>query len=79
MVAGSLFPHHVHPRAKTVEDAVHLADGHRDPVLNGVGGERDLVERALHHAIHPRSLSLGAVGYVFHQPADLFRLGYAGW
>ena len=71
MVAEVLFAQDVDPGAKAVENAVHLADGHRNAMLDRLDSGREVVECALDHAIHPRSLSLGPIGYVPTNPPTL--------
>jgi hypothetical protein len=44
---GSLFRITSTPGAQTVHDAIHLADGRRNSVLNRVDGKGELVERPL--------------------------------
>jgi hypothetical protein len=78
VVVDILFAHHVDARTKTIDNAVHLADGHGNSMLDGVNSGRQTVERALDHAIHSRSLGLSPVGYVFHEAAYLIRLGAKG-
>jgi hypothetical protein len=39
MVAGFPFPHYFDPGAQTIQDAVHLADGRRNSVLNYANGK----------------------------------------
>jgi hypothetical protein len=66
VVAKVLLAQDVDPGAKAVENAVHLADGHRNTMLDRLDSGRKVVERPLDHAIHPHSLSLGPIGYVSH-------------
>src|SRR5271168_3203994 len=75
-VVGRVFFHHyVHARTQTVEDAVYVADGLRDPVFDRLDSVRELVEGSLHHTVHARRLDLRPLGYVAYQSAHLLRLG----
>ena len=47
-------------------------------MLDRLDSGREVVECALDHAIHAHSLSLGPIGYVSHESADLVRLGAQG-
>ena len=73
MVAGRLLPHDVDAGAQTIDDAVHLADGHRNPVFDRLNGRGELVQCALDHAVHTRSLDVRPVGYIGYHDANLLR------
>jgi hypothetical protein len=62
VVAGILFAQDVDPRAKAVENAVHVTDGDRNAMLDRLDCGREVVEGALYHAIYSHSLNLGPIG-----------------
>src|ERR1700691_6009633 len=78
VVGVVLLAQNVDPGAKTVENAVHLADGHRHSMLECLDSGRKVVECAFDHAVYPCGLSLSPIGYISHQSANLVRLGADG-
>ena len=78
MVAGFPFPHYLDPGAQTIQDAVHLADGRSNSVLNRANGKGQLVERPLDHAIHTPSLDLCSVADIAYQSTKLVRFTAQG-
>ena len=78
MVAGSFLSHHVDAGTQAVNDSVDLADGRRDAVFKRLDGKGKVVESALNHTVHTRSLRVSLVGYIAYYSANLLRFGTQG-
>src|SRR5271155_3985514 len=72
---GCLLSHHIDAGTQAVNNAVDLADGRRDAVFQRLDGKGKMVERALNHTVHTRSLYVSLAGYIAYHAANLLRFG----
>src|SRR5271156_2464127 len=75
MIAGRFLSHHVDAGTQAVDDAIDLAYRRRDAVFQRLDGKGKMVERALNHTVHTRSLHVSLAGHIAYYSANLLRFG----